>query len=436
MVATSNPTDASKPHVPAWRRLGLKLKSEPDTLEQSLPTLPATATANDSQSKKRSAAKSDGDSQPAKKSKFIAADPEPVAAVPSTPINRLKRSKSVTFTPETKVEDGDSIKQLFNTWVAQQNSDDQAFEDFCRGDVFSTPEPPKVEETVDPTITDEKEKRIKRVKKPKEEKTNKVTKVSKVVKPAAPPQRLSPALDYLRQYRESRDTWKFNKNHQTYLLKHAFNTETIPVDYNELLYLYVAGLQGGVRKRLRDEALAEKVKDIDAGAKGFPKKMDDTERKQQEYDAAVAEYVAECTSRNAPKSMTYEEGVRLGLSDAAMQPRIAKRLRAERVLAELAAEDVSSGTSGSSTVTEDEKRLKMNDGSAQKVGRKRKQRTVVEDDTSSSEDSSSDSETSSSGSSDDDSDDEEKEEESTSSSSSSSSSSDEESDSDDSEESE
>jgi hypothetical protein len=433
MAPTSAPDGAQKAHVPAWKRLGLKLKHAAETPEQPIAT--PTSTAPASSSRKRAAISTEED-QPAKKSKLIETA-APAPATPSTPVtSRLKGQKSVTFTPETKAEDGDSIKQLFSAWVAQQKADDQAYEDFCRGDYTQTFTEPAVEEFEKSTATKEipsenrgeKETQGKRAKKPKEEKPKKVQKASKVVKPA---QRLSPALDYLRQYAESRDTWKFNKNHQTYLLRNAFNTETIPADYSDLLYIYIAGLQGGVRKRLRDEALAVKVKDIDDGVAGFPN-MGDAARKQQEYEAAMAEYIATATAREAPAEMGYEEGLLSGLSDVAMRPRMEKRMRAERILAELAAEDAAITTVKSAAVENDEsqKRAKMNDGSAQKLGRKRKQRTAVEDDSSSSSDSDS-SDTSSSGtsSSDDDSSDEENEDsesedESTSSSSSSSSDSD------------
>jgi hypothetical protein len=86
--------------------------------------------------------------------------------------------------------------------------------------------------------------------------------------------------------------------------------------------------------------------------------------------------------------MGYEEGVLLGLSDAAMAKRVARRTRAEQILAELGTSQDSSDITDKAVMNGDndsQKRLRMNDGSSQKVARKRKQRTLnVEVDSSSS----------------------------------------------------
>lgn len=366
-------------HVPAWKRLGLKLKSEAPSESQSEHPNPI-----ESSKRKREAAIDEG---PAKKTKRTSQTSS--AAVPLTPIP--SRKKSVTFTPETKNDDGDSIKQLFHSWVAEQKSQDPSFELQNSQPAFQTPEPSRVAEQIDTTL-DEKERRSKRIKKPKPEKVNepksqKSLKPSRIVKPTVPSSR--PYLQYLRQYHESRDTWKFNKNHQSHLLKHVFDIDIIPSDHAHLICPYVRGLQGGVRTRLRDAALAIKVKDQEEGAAGFPADMADADKKQREYDSAMKEYVATMTAANASSKMGYEEGILLGLSDAAMAKRVAKRTRAEQMLAELGASQDSSDTTDRDMMNGDndsQKRLRMNDGSFQKVARKRKQRTVtVEDDTSSSE---------------------------------------------------
>lgn len=238
---------------------------------------------------------------------------------------------------------------------------------------------------------------MKRSKKPKPEKPeksrqpNKPAKVAKVTKPSIPVSR--PFLTYLKTYCESRDTWKFNKNHQNHLLRHAFNIEVIPTDYALHLFEYVRGLQGGVRTRLRDTALEIKVKDQEEGAAGFPSTMSDPDKKQKDYDTAMNEYVATMTAINAPARMGYEEGAMLGLSDAAMAGRVAKRMRAERILAELASSP-ERDSNGIALISQEDKskRIRLDDGSAFKVARKRKQRTVMDVESSSSESDSSDSE--------------------------------------------
>ena len=361
-------------HIPAWKRLGLKLKSQTSSTAAS----DSSAQLESSKRKREDTI----DKRLAKKTnKILQSTPE----APITPI--LVRKKSVTFTPETKVDDGDSIKQLFNSWVAEQKSQDTSFQLQNSQPALTTPETSTVEEHIDPTL-DEKDRRAKRVKKPKQEKgkPSKSAKPSKVVKPASSPFR--PYLQYLRQYHESRDTWKFNKNHQTHLLKHVFDIDIIPSDHAHLICPYVRGLQGGVRTRLRDEALAIKVQDQEEGTAGFPDSMAYPDKKQREYDAAMQKYVENMTAANTSSSVGYEEGVLLGLSDAKMAKRVAKRTRAEQILAELEAGQDSSEVMEKGMVNGDndsQKRLRMNDGSTQKLARRRKQRTATVDDSSSSE---------------------------------------------------
>lgn len=420
------PSATEPMRIPAWKRLGLKLKSAQEDTSTAPPT------SIDSKRKRL-------DVKEKNLSKKPKTTPEPhgrVAAAQVTP--KITRKKSVTFTPETKVEDGDSIKQLFNAWKAEQE-----YQDNLSAPVFQTPKYSEVEENIDPLL-DEKERRVKRVKtlkqgkheaneltaaanpaKPKERKDKrkketsqsdvkqtennprpaKKPKSKKKGKPshAKPSENPTPAekpfLAYLKQYTNSRSTWKFNKNHQSHLLRHIFDLETIPSSYAYYVYEYIKGLQGtGVRTRLRDAALAEKVRDQEAD-------MECDAQRKREYDEAMREYVATMMVAEVGPDVNYEEGQLLGLSDVAMQAKVAKRKRAERVLAELSSgeedttvfvkgdkEEVSTGDDGN------QKRLRMSDGTVQKVVRKRKQRTaVMDDDGMSSEEDSSDSEASSSG---------------------------------------
>lgn len=377
--------DANGPRIPAWRRFGLKLKSEQQPLVASM-----EAPEHVEHSKrKRDEATDEEAPKKAKKNKKIPRAVEESA--PATPTPRLARKKSVAFTPETKAEDGDSIKQLFTSWVAEQKLHDPDFQLSTSAPVFQTPEPPKVVEQVDPEL-DEKVRRVKRVKKAKQEKSPKIKsqKKSNDTKPVTPSH---PFLEYLKQYSESRATWKFNKNHQNHIIKHIFNLEIVPLDYTTFIYTYVRGLQGGVRTRVRDAALAVKVKDLEDGAAGFPEDMAQLDKKQQEYEGAMKEYIAAITLSDVSSKMGYEEGIMLNLSDKAMETRVAKRMRAERILVELATSpDGSTLRTVTTEENENQKRLRMNDGSTQKVARKRKQRTVTaEDESSSSSSSSSDS---------------------------------------------
>jgi hypothetical protein len=399
ITSSSNPP---VPRIPAWKRLGLKLKSDQLSTEQNAPSPVVPHSEVETPTVKRKRIAEAEETKPTKKVKKT--DKIPLANAASTPIPiagpitpMLNRQKSVTFTLETKTEDGDSMKQLFNAWVAQQKARDPSFLANTSTRAFDASEPSHVEEQFDTTLG-ESERRVKRVRKANKKgpKSFKITKSPNITS-------IRPFLAYLREYHDSRETWKFNKNHQNHLLKHIFDVKTIPSEYAHLLYEYVRGLQGGVRTRLRDSAFAVKVKDQEDGVAGFPDSMGDKDKRQREYDTALAEYVATVTAYEVPSNMGYEEGVLLGLSDAAMGSRMVKRLRAEQILAELAQEgqgvvaetEIVTEAHGEDGDDESQKRLRMNDGSTEKLRRKRKQRTMMVDDSSSSEDSS-DSESSSS----------------------------------------
>lgn len=392
--------------IPAWRRLGLKLKS--GTESPTIETVPE-------QTPKRKRIPNE-DSTPSKKAKR---DPKSIESSQST--SRLERKKSVTFTPETKIDDGDSIKQLFNSWKDEQKAQDPSFDFKNSAPVFTIPEPSQVDEQVNSTLS-KKEQRVERIKKPQQKQASKPVskKPSKISKPLTSSSR--PFLKYLKQYTEARDSWKFNKNHQNHLLKHAFNLEVVPSDHIHLLYEYVKGLQGGVRTRLRDTALGVKVQDQEEGVAGFPETMSQPEKRQREYEVAMNKYVATMTASGAPEEMGYEEGILLGLSDKAMEGRVAKRMRAERVLAVLAStpENTTQYTKTPPVVNGKDggKEDPSKESVPQKVARKRKQRTITIEDS----DSDSDSDSSGSDSSDDVSAPSNPQQEDTSSSSSSSSS--------------
>ena len=63
---------------------------------------------------------------------------------------------------------------------------------------------------------------------------------------------LNPALEYLSQYHTARSTWKFNKSREIWILKHALSETDIPKSYDLALARYVHGLKGaGARDRLK-----------------------------------------------------------------------------------------------------------------------------------------------------------------------------------------
>lgn len=231
------------------------------------------------------------------------------------------------------------------------------------------------------------------------------------------PVNLEPALAYLRQWDASKDTWKFNKNHQTKLLEQVFADEfTIPAADIHIFYEYIRGLKGAVRTRLKELASGIKAQDMEQGSGGFPgSKKDLAERKQKEYEAVIAAFLSQ--PRITGKRRFDEVNYVLRTSDIEMQRRVVKRMRCENVLDELSDSESTETASTSTTTTtstgkessagdsehavsegalseaEGVQRLRLNDGPQQRVKRKRKLRTaIVEEDTSSESESESESE--------------------------------------------
>jgi hypothetical protein len=64
------------------------------------------------------------------------------------------------------------------------------------------------------------------------------------------------ALNYLVVWKQSKDTWKFQKSKQIWLLKNMYSVDAIPSKHFKIMKKYVKSLQGQVRERILEEALA------------------------------------------------------------------------------------------------------------------------------------------------------------------------------------
>ncbi|KAL7895675.1 hypothetical protein HDV63DRAFT_204248 [Trichoderma sp. SZMC 28014] len=387
--------DGASARAPAWKRLGLKLKqsSAPEPANETLQVgHPSSSRTQQTASKRKPEAPPAG--EPLSALKKSRNDSHPAASNP-----QLNKRKSVSF-GETPTKSGIDTKGPVNK------------------------APPKKAKT------------------PGKKKAN---------PNAAAPSDIKPALEYLNQWKSARDSWKFNKNYQTILIKHAFDPVLFPSANIDTFYLYIRDLKGFVRTRLQETAMETRTKDSTEGAAGFPQGSVNLPEKQLRYDQLLAQLLH---SQAGQKRKTFHEAeYRTSSEDVDdVIRRVIKRMRAELVLDHLsegeesdashtttatASSEVSIAESNTTKATEGDNQVKLKEGPSK---RKRKLRTTVDD--SSSSESESDSDDSSSSSSDDsdsdsDSDDgneADKGNESSSgesSSSSSSSSSEDESDSDD-----
>ncbi len=306
-------------HIPAWKKLGLKLKfakEDADDFDGGRDIV------NDG--KKRKASNGDGQfsieaaptSRPAKKPKSsktkdssttlsnghsleqLNTDSSPSVAAITTPSTK---SKSVTFTPETKTQDGEGVKQLYKTWLDRQIAHDPSFDPSTVSPALrlfmptaavteGTAAHHKTKSTAHSTSDADPPSR--KTKKKKVQKTAKRSQASQPTTPSID----HPALTYLQTYHTSPKTWKFSKPHQNYLLKHLFSHTHIPAPYDTALLSYLRGLQGSARSRVRQQALATREEDDNwlATEPAEEEEMDQEStaeclaRQKRDYKAAVA----------------------------------------------------------------------------------------------------------------------------------------------------
>lgn len=250
--------------TPAWKRLGLKLKyakDEPDRPSTVVPTKTHDLGSEPSErpTKRRRVAENES-AEPLKRNGSYTSSPQ-IRESNETPTTNgsgnlltgsqqpRQRKKSVTFSEETKQDDGDSRITI----------------DFPAGSPGSTPKKPtkpskqspgseptegltSAEKNTNSAVANDQSTPTKKQPKVKSGKKSKSSKGSSKDKS-------STALDYLNQHRLDRESWKFNKIIDVWILNHALDSQAIPPTYVPALAGYVKGLpeKAGSRTRLVKE---------------------------------------------------------------------------------------------------------------------------------------------------------------------------------------
>jgi len=354
---SSMPEPALK-HIPAWKKLGLKLKYVKEDADDVSGGRDAVR-----DSKKRKTSNGDGDfnltasttDRPSKKLKEMktsngyspehlekkASPPADATNTPSTNTPSTKR-KAVSFTPETKEQDGESAKQLYKTWLDRQLAQDPSFDTSTVNPALRSIEPataasdefaPNLKSFTPPNPASNPDTSRKR---PQKEKAKKKAKPSRIPQPKSPSTD-HPALTYLQTYHNSPKTWKFSKPHQNHLLKHLFSPVHIPPSYDTALLSYLRGLQGSARSRVRQQALIIREDDGKwlATEPTEHQKMDQETtaqclaRQKRDFDAAVARVKQRL--RDKEDEREDKEWEVLGDKEE-WEKRVYKRRRAEIVL--------------------------------------------------------------------------------------------------------
>ncbi|KAL2196055.1 hypothetical protein P885DRAFT_38557 [Corynascus similis CBS 632.67] len=367
-------------HVPAWKRLGLKLKGPaseaiPSSGGSNPRANPSAQVPNAHQTR------ANGGPASALKRKLPSSAPTPNAQSSQTPNKKPRREDQSAADQETPSSLRKSVSFADGT---KDNAKDKA-----------------------------------------EKKAKKKKKAKKTSDTAKSDFNLEPSLNYLRQWHTARDSWKFNKNHQTLLIKYVFDGDKVPSTHIPIFYEYIRDLKGFVRTRLRETAAEIKKTDMEAGAGGFPASLKDKETKQKEYEETISRFLQDLqqhqpkdTSKNANGKRTLDEvEYVLRIATPEVKQRLVKRIRAELVANELSDSEESTGSGATATastssssssssgsraavaVTDETAGTRRNDGSQQPAKRRRLRNVrtdIVDDDDSSS--SSSDSSESESGS--------------------------------------
>ncbi|AEO57103.1 hypothetical protein MYCTH_114710 [Thermothelomyces thermophilus ATCC 42464] len=312
-------------HVPAWKRLGLKLKgpvSGEATTSSTGFNAPRASPA--AQAPNAGQTRVNGSPASAVKRKLPSSASAPNAASSQTPNKKPRR------------EDQSAAGQGTPSSLRKSVS-------FAEGTKDNT--------------KDKAEKKKKKKKKAKKKKAKKTTDAPKA------DTNLEPSLHYLRQWHTARDSWKFNKNHQTLLIKYVFNGDKVPSSDIAIFYDYIRDLKGFVRTRLRETAAEIKQKDMEAGAGAFPATLKDKETKQKEYEETISRFLqdlqqqqqqqqkAKGSGKNANGKRTLDEvNYVLRTATPEVKQRLVKRIRAELV-ADVLSESEESTTSRATAST-------------------------------------------------------------------------------------
>ncbi|KAI0006537.1 hypothetical protein F4779DRAFT_556902 [Xylariaceae sp. FL0662B] len=372
ILSTGN---APAQRVPAWKRLGLKLKPASEEASQN-PTLPTNTTAPPVPNHRQN---------------------------PTGPTNAKRKPSGVPALDHSAKKARTAISEGKNPSQTPKKAKSVSF-------AAGTAAGPRAPANDAPVANKQNQQLSKKA-------------ASVPTRPAKKaPVNLEPALAYLRQWHSSKDTWRFNKNHQTRLLEQVFADETtIPAADINIFYEYIRGLQGAVRTRFRELAAGVKARDMEQGSEAFSAPKDMAEKKQKDYQQVIETFLSQ--DRTPEKRRFDEVDYVLRTADMEMRCRVVKRMRSEMVLDELSdSETTETASTATSTTTSTGKghdggetdadanqstedgvgrntRLRLNDDPQQRVKRRRKTRTaVIEEEPSSESESESESESSDSSS--------------------------------------
>ena len=348
-------------HVPAWKRIGLKLKQgDPGSPAKSDNIRKSSSGSNKKRPRETNgvnlvehASDVNGASRSAKKQKRSAHDDDAssvsAAAATATQTSsdarkdtQSQKRKSVSFAPDAKQSDGVSTKELLDTWQQEQNLGQQSSE------------PVSADGKIAASQSLDGDAKPSKAKKPRTSKGPSGVRRKITEKTETTSESISAFLEYLSAFHRSRDAWKFNKTKQTHLLRDLFDLRAVPSDYNTALKEYLLGLKGeSIRIHLREQAsqiVEEEDNALVNQSTGKPTNTEDSSnaashakqsdkameprrypgispaQRKQEYRDAVRRFKKELKEGLLKRE---ESDI---MKDPEWKPKIDRRLRAEMVL--------------------------------------------------------------------------------------------------------
>ncbi|RAL01669.1 N-terminal nucleophile aminohydrolase [Aspergillus ibericus CBS 121593] len=294
----SSSSSSSSQHIPAWKKMGLKLKYAKDTSgevesgkgegKENVSVEGKDLEKKQRKSKKRRLEEEDDDEV---KNKGGKGDGEAA---------KKKKKKRVSFSAGVKEYDGSEDEEVPEAEPVKDD-DDKAVVEEGAGD--------------DNEGDDEGEKEKKKKKKEKKKKNKDKKKDGSTEDASATPKiHETPILSYLSLYHKHRSAWKFQKNRETHLFKHVLSLEQVPAQYNAALLAYLRGLKSeGAKLRLRQIAEEAVKAEIEA---------------EDHYDKAIAAF----RIRLSAGQEDLDSQDIAGQFDAEALKKVEKRRRAELVL--------------------------------------------------------------------------------------------------------
>jgi hypothetical protein len=292
------------------------------------------------------------------------------------------KRKSVSFTPETKQEDGFSASRIFRSYLPPGHPRSLTQEVVVEESTEAKPESPS-KSPKDETKT--KKKKSKSNDQPHKDPAAQTSK-SEPAK-SSDDQKIPPYLQYLQLYHHDRSNWKFQSIQQKQLLKNIFNIYRIPDAYTAALANYVSGLKSLGSRILLAKQADEILQEFHNAHSGEPLKlsMESLGARKQAYQAALQRAQEQHEARGG-KNSEYEENQLLEEHNARIRAERAEKILFEalnleldpKLISAICAEPAADGTPDEPAEEEQVQNK-----------RKRKARTHVSDDESSSSSSSS-----------------------------------------------